>query len=225
MDKWIAVDWGTSFFRAYLIKDEKVLSAAKTNDGMKFVQNNNFEETLVNSIEPWLDNKYKIEVLASGMIGSKQGWIEAPYQKTPCSLHNIDFISPSVKDKRFSLKIFSGISQSNKPDVMRGEETQIAGFLHDNPNFNGSICLPGTHSKWVQIENGHIINFKTFMTGELFEIISKNSVLVHSVTSNKILKNELISSVDEIFKKPEIFGNALFQLRADDLINSRGSEI
>ena len=224
-DKWIAVDWGTSFFRAYLIENEEVVNAVKTNDGMKFVQNNNFEEILVKLIDPWLDYNYKTEVLAGGMVGSKQGWIEAPYQKTPCSLHNIDFISPSVKDKRFSLKIFSGISQSNKPDVMRGEETQIAGFLHDNPNFNGSICLPGTHSKWVQIENGHIINFKTFMTGELFEIISKNSVLVHSVTSNKILKNELISAVDEIFKKPEIFGNALFQLRADDLINSRGSEI
>ena len=224
-DKWIAVDWGTSFFRAYLIENEEVVNAVKTNDGMKFVQNNNFEEILVKLIDPWLDYNYKTEVLASGMVGSKQGWIKAPYQKTPCSLHNIDFISPSVKDKRFSLKIFSGISQSNKPDVMRGEETQIAGFLHDNPNFNGSICLPGTHSKWVQIENGNIINFKTFMTGELFEIISKNSVLVHSVTSNKILKNELISAVDEIFKKPEIFGNALFQLRADDLINSRGSEI
>ena len=63
------------------------------------------------------------------------------------------------------------------------------------------------------------------MTGELFEIISKNSVLIHSVTSNKIKKNELIMAVDEIFKKPETFGNALFQLRADDLINSRGSEI
>ena len=63
------------------------------------------------------------------------------------------------------------------------------------------------------------------MTGELFEIISKNSVLIHSVTSNKIKKNELIKAVDEIFEKPEIFGNALFQLRADDLINSRGSEI
>ena len=224
-DKWIAVDWGTSFFRAYLIENAEVVNAVKTNDGMKFVQNNNFEEILVKLIDPWLDYNYKTEVLASGMVGSKQGWIEAPYQKTPCSLHNIDFISPSVKDKRFSLKIFSGISQSNKPDVMRGEETQIAGFLHDNPNFNGSICLPGTHSKWVQIENGHIINFKTFMTGELFEIISKNSVLVHSVTSNKILKNELISAVNEIFKKPEIFGNALFQLRADDLINSRGSKI
>ena len=224
-DKWIAIDWGTSFFRAYLIENDQVSHSIHTKDGMKFLEKASFEKTLIKLIEPWLENNYKIEVLASGMVGSKQGWVEAPYQKTPCNLHNVDFISPSVKDKRFSLKIFSGISQNNKPDVMRGEETQIAGFLYDNPNFNGSICLPGTHSKWVQIENGHIINFKTFMTGELFEIISKNSVLIHSVTSNKIKKNELIMTVDEIFKKPEIFGNALFQLRADDLINSRGSEI
>jgi len=147
LDKWIAVDWGTSFFRAYLIENDEVLCSVKTNDGIKFVQNNNFEETLVKSIEPWLDNKYKIEVLASGMIGSKQGWVEARYQKTPCNLNNIEFISPSVGDNRFSIKIFSGISNSNNPDVMRGEETQIAGFLYDNPNFNGSICLPGTHSK------------------------------------------------------------------------------
>ena len=224
-DKWIAIDWGTSFFRAYLIENDQVSDSIHTKDGMKFLEKASFEKTLIKLIEPWLENNYKIEVLASGMVGSKQGWVEAPYQSTPCNLHNVNFISPSVKDKRFSLKIFSGISQNNKPDVMRGEETQIAGFLHDNPNFNGSICLPGTHSKWVQIENGHIINFKTFMTGELFEIISKNSVLIHSVTSNKIKKNELIMAVDEIFKKPETFGNALFQLRADDLINSRGSEI
>ena len=224
-DKWIAVDWGTSSFRAYLIENNDVLGDVETNDGMKFVQNHNFEKTLVSLIEPWLDYKHKIEVLASGMVGSKQGWIEAPYQKAPCNLNNIEFISPSIKDNRFSLKIFSGILQSNKPDVMRGEETQIAGFLYDNPNFRGSICLPGTHSKWVQIENGNIVNFKTFMTGELFEIISKNSVLIHSVTSNKIKKIELIRAVDEIFKNPEFFGNALFQLRADDLINSKESVI
>ena len=223
--KWIAVDWGTTSFRAYLMVNNDVLENVETNDGMKFVQNQHFENTLVSLIEPWLDHKHKIEILASGMVGSKQGWIEAPYQKTPCNLNNIEFISPSVKDNRFSLKIFSGISQDYTPDVMRGEETQIAGFLYDNPNFNGSICLPGTHSKWVNIENGNIINFKTFMTGELFEIISKNSILIHSVTSNKILKNELKMAVDEIFKNPEIFGNALFQLRADDLINSKGSKV
>ena len=224
-DKWIAIDWGTSFFRAYLIKNDQVSDSIHTKDGMKFIEKASFEKTLIKLIEPWLENNYKIEVLASGMVGSKQGWVEAPYQSTPCNLHNVKFISPSVKDKRFSLKIFSGISQNNKPDVMRGEETQIAGFLHDNPNFNGSICLPGTHSKWVQIENGHIINFKTFMTGELFEIISKNSVLIHSVEAGKIDKMELLKSVDKIFQNPELLSNALFQLRADDLINSKGPTI
>ena len=108
---------------------------------------------------------------------------------------------------------------------MRGEETQIAGFLNQSPNFNGSICLPGTHSKWVEIRNNNIIKFKTFMTGELFEIISKNSVLIHSVEAEKIDKMELLKSVDKIFKNPELFSNALFQLRADDLINSKGPTI
>ena len=77
---------------------------------MKFVQHQHFEDTLVKLIEPWLDYKYKTEILASGMVGSRQGWIEAPYQKTLCNLNNIQFISPSVKDNRFHLKIFSGIS-------------------------------------------------------------------------------------------------------------------
>ena len=108
---------------------------------------------------------------------------------------------------------------------MRGEETQIAGFLNETPNFNGSICLPGTHSKWVEIRNNNIIKFKTFMTGELFEIISKNSVLIHSVEAEKIDKMELLKSVDKIFQNPELFSNALFQLRADDLINSKGPKI
>ena len=73
------------------------------------------------------------------------------------------------------------MSQSKPADVMRGEETQISGYLAQNPNFNGSICLPGTHTKWVQISAGEIVSFRTFMTGELFNIISKHSILRHSV--------------------------------------------
>ena len=72
-DKWIAVDWGTTSFRAYLMVNNDVLENVETNDGMKFVQNQHFEETLVRIIEPWLDHKHKIEILASGMVGSKQG--------------------------------------------------------------------------------------------------------------------------------------------------------
>ena len=222
MKKWIAVDWGTSTFRAYLVQNNEVSDVIETKDGMKFVKSHLFEQTLLTLIDRWLDNDKITEILASGMVGSKQGWEEAPYQKTPCNLKSLNYITPSLKDNRISLKIFSGVSQINQPDVMRGEETQIAGFLNENPNFNGSICLPGTHSKWVEIKNNNIVKFKTFMTGELFEIISKNSVLIHSVKAEKIDKMELLKSVDEILQKPELFSNALFQLRADDLINSKG---
>tara|TARA_B100000900_G_scaffold409897_1_gene426610 strand:+ start:224 stop:1024 length:801 start_codon:yes stop_codon:yes gene_type:complete len=188
---------------------------------MKFVENRLFEQTLLSLIENWLSEDHVTEILASGMVGSRQGWMESPYQQTPSNLYNMNYVTPNLNDKRISLKIFSGISQIYQPDVMRGEETQIAGFLNNNSNFKGSICLPGTHSKWVEIKNNNIIKFKTFMTGELFEIISKHSVLKHSVISEKIDKIELLKSVEKIFQKPELFSNLLFQLRADDLINSK----
>ena len=225
MEKWIAVDWGTSTFRAYLVQNNKVSNTIETKDGMKFVKSHLFEQTLLSLIDRWLDDDEITEILASGMVGSKQGWEEAPYQQIPCNLKKLNHITPTLKDNRISLKIFSGISQTHQPDIMRGEETQIAGFLNETPNFNGSICLPGTHSKWVEIRNNNIIKFKTFMTGELFEIISKNSVLIHSVEAEKIDKMELLKSVDKILQKPELFSNSLFQLRADDLINSKGPTI
>ena len=221
METWIAVDWGTSSFRAYLIKDDVVLDTIETNDGIKFVKDNNFENTFINLIEKWLIKDKKIDVLASGMLGARQGWIEAPYEKAPCKLNNISYISPILFDDRISLKIFSGISQNDPPDVMRGEETQVAGFLTDNNNFKGSICLPGTHSKWIKINKNILKKFRTFMTGELFEIISKNSVLSHSMKSDKLDTAEILNSVHKILNKPELFANALFQLRADDLLNTK----
>ena len=210
MDRWIAVDWGTSSFRAYLVEDKVVKDTIETKDGMKFIKDNNFENTFINLIGKWLIKDKKTDVLASGMLGARQGWIEAPYEKAPCNLNNLNFISPTLIDSRVSLKIFSGISQNDPPDVMRGEETQIAGFLSDNFQFKGSVCLPGTHSKWVQVNQNNLEKFKTFMTGELFEIISKNSVLVHSVVSDEFDKAEFLKSADKILKCPKLFGNSLF---------------
>ena len=225
MDRWIAVDWGTSSFRAYLVEDKVVKDTIETKDGMKFIKDNDFENTFINLIGKWLIKNKKTDVLASGMLGARQGWIEAPYEKAPCKLNNISYISPILFDDRISLKIFSGISQNDPPDVMRGEETQIAGFLSDNFQFKGSVCLPGTHSKWVQVNQNNLEKFKTFMTGELFEIISKNSVLVHSVVSDEFDKAEFLKSADKILKCPKLFGNSLFQLRADDLVNSGSAVI
>ena len=225
MSRWIAVDWGTSFFRAYLIEDELVSDKIETSDGMKFIQQNDFEKKFISLIEKWLIKGQVVEVLASGMLGARQGWMEAPYEKTPCNLNNINYVSPLLNDDRFSLKIFSGVSQINPPDVMRGEETQVVGFFNQNLNFNGSVCLPGTHSKWIKVKNGLIEHFKTYMSGELFEVIKNNTVLTHSLMSEKIDKKELLNSANKIFQNPKYLTSALFQIRADDLINSRGPEI
>jgi len=225
LSRWIAVDCGTSFFRAYLIEDELVSDKIETSDGMKFIQQNDFEKKFISLIEKWLIKGQVVEVLASGMLGARQGWMEAPYEKTPCNLNNINYVSPLVNDDRFSLKIFSGVSQINSPDVMRGEETQVAGFFYKNLNFKGSVCLPGAHSKWIKVKNGLIEHFKTYMSGELFEVIKKNTVLTHSLMSEKIDKKEFLNSANKIFKNPETLTRALFQIRADDLLNSRKPEI
>ena len=108
---------------------------------------------------------------------------------------------------------------------MRGEETQVAGFFYENPDFVGSICLPGTHTKWIKVKDRSIEKFQTFMTGELFEVISQKTVLMHSVKSNMTDQEEILKSVEMILKDPSLFGNALFQLRADDLVNSKDSVI
>ena len=96
MNKWIAVDWGTTSFRAYLIKNNIVSDRIETKDGMKFINNNSFEKTFISLVENWLDDYQTIEVLASGMVGARQGWSESPYQETPCNLNNIKFISPLI---------------------------------------------------------------------------------------------------------------------------------
>ena len=96
MEKWIAVDWGTSAFRAYLVQDNKVSDTIETKDGMKFVKSHLFEQTLLSLIDRWLDDDKITEILSSGMVGSKQGWEEAPYQQTPCNLKKLNYITHGI---------------------------------------------------------------------------------------------------------------------------------
>ena len=217
MNHWIALDWGTSSFRAYLVRNKFVVDKISTNDGMKFVSKNNFEKILVKNINFWLE-KYNVEIiLASGMVGSKQGWVDVPYKNCPCSVLNLNFKKIKVI-KKINLIILSGISQQRPEDVMRGEETQIAGYLLKNKLFKGTICLPGTHSKWVQISDMKIVNFNTFLTGELFEIIKHNSILSYNLKSNELDQKLMLEAAQTIMQDPSLFTNKLFNIRAKGLL-------
>ena len=196
-----------------------VIDHVSTQEGMKFVDQNEFKKTLIKNIDAW-NNKFDIKVvIASGMVGAKQGWIEVPYINSPCDIRNLNFKSLKILDD-VKIHILSGVSQFNPSDVMRGEETQIAGFLLNNIDFNGSICLPGTHSKWVNLNSYNIQEFTTFLTGELYEIVKKYSILNHSLNTAE-LDDEIVKSAAKlIIENPSFISNKLFEIRAENLLKN-----
>ena len=103
---------------------------------------------------------------------------------------------------------------------MRGEETQIAGFLSLNPGWDGVLCLPGTHTKWAQISAEEVVSFQTFMTGDLFAAIEGNTVLKHSVTSDEWDAAAFDTGVTDAMARPERIAARLFSLRAEGLLNN-----
>ena len=216
---WIAVDWGTSNLRAYIMSaNSEVLAQVNSTKGMGSLNSDQFELALIELISDYLCDDFITPVIACGMVGAKQGWKEAGYISVPAAPpKSTKLTQPNINDPRMAVYILPGMSQSVPADVMRGEETQISGYLDQNPNFNGSICLPGTHTKWVQISAGEVVSFRTFMTGELFNIISKHSVLRHSVGEGWD-EEAFLESVTDGIMNANILTNMLFGLRASSLL-------
>jgi 2-dehydro-3-deoxygalactonokinase len=221
---WIAVDWGTSNLRAWGIgADGEVVAEASSDQGMGKLERSGFEPALLELVGDWLPQGSQTLVIACGMVGARQGWIEVPYRQAPCRPVFADVIgSPQTRDPRLKVKVLAGIKQiAPSPDVMRGEETQIAGFLAENLQFQGTLCLPGTHTKWVRISGGEIARFRTFMTGELFSLLATQSVLRHSLGGAGWDQAEFATAVAAIVSENETNGFAarLFSIRAESLVS------
>ena len=190
----IALDWGTSSLRAYklgaagvvleqrgltfgvmqLPKTARTIAGQWCSDG--------FELAFDEACGDWLDADPDLPVIACGMVGSAQGWREAPYCDTPADVARLGESLVMVRSLcGVDLHIVPGVIQrSPLPNVMRGEETQVLGALQDLPlaaTGNLLIGLPGSHSKWVEVAAGRIVHFDTFMTGELFAVLSEHSIL------------------------------------------------
>ncbi|KFE36417.1 2-dehydro-3-deoxygalactonokinase [Thioclava atlantica] len=220
---WIAVDWGTSQLRAFAMSGERVLAEASSDEGMGRLAPDAFEPALLRLIEPWLGSGVT-PVIACGMVGARQGWAEAPYRTVPCAPVAPGALMPvAARDPRLNVSILPGLCQADPADVMRGEETQIAGFLSLHPEFEGTLILPGTHSKHVRIAGGEVTGFATHMTGELFATLAQHTVLRHSVA-------ELDGTAPEAFAEGLRMGRAgealsrLFGLRAEALLSGLSPE-
>jgi len=216
---WIALDWGTTHLRAWAMDPAgKVLAQAASDDGMARLAPADFEPALLALVAPWLGTG-TTRIVACGMVGSRQGWAEAPYRSVPCAAAADTLTRVAARDARLDLRLIPGVRQTEPADVMRGEETQIAGFLAANPAYDGILCLPGTHSKWVHISAQEIVSFRTFMTGEMFALLSQNSVLRHSIGATGWDAGAFTGALSQAMSRPEALAARLFSLRAETLLH------
>lgn len=217
---WIAVDWGTTHLRTFAMAGNgTVLAKAISEDGMGRLARPEFEPALLRQIGAWLDAARVTPVIACGMVGSRQGWFEAPYRPVPCTPLDAGGMGQvPVADPRISVQIVPGLKQTTPPDVMRGEETQIAGALALAPGFEGVLCLPGTHSKWAHVSAGEVVSFQTCMTGEMFALLSEQSVLRHGMAEDRWDDAAFDAGVSETLSYPERLGARLFGIRAQGLL-------
>jgi 2-dehydro-3-deoxygalactonokinase len=189
----IALDWGTTQLRAYRFDgDGKVAESRQLASGIMRIATDEaapagFERAFEQACGDWISARPATAIIACGMIGSAQGWREAPYLEVPASLDELGRALTRVETaRRAVLHIIPGlIERGPLPEVMRGEETQLAGALGDDEAGPAArpagadtwIGLPGTHSKWVRVRDRRVVQFKTFMTGEVFAALCAHTIL------------------------------------------------
>jgi 2-dehydro-3-deoxygalactonokinase len=174
----IAVDWGTSSFRAFRLgADGRVIARVAAAEGILAVPPGGFAAALRRHIGPWLAEGER-RVLLSGMVGSRQGWIEAPYLPCPAGAEDIAAALLPVPFEGAEVLLVPGLTDADEadvPEVMRGEETQVIGALGHLPE--GLACLPGSHSKWARVAAGRITAFRTYFSGEAFSALRSGTIL------------------------------------------------
>ncbi len=180
----IGLDWGTTAMRAYLFDAlGNVLATRASSDGvMRLPQPGGFDAAFEAACGDWLESSPNLPVIAAGMVGSAQGWREAPYVDTPADASALVAGIVRVKTGRgVHVHIVPGvIERGDLPNVMRGEETQIVGALASaaiGGEARSLVGLPGTHAKWAVVRGERIESFHTFMTGELYSALREHTIL------------------------------------------------
>jgi 2-dehydro-3-deoxygalactonokinase len=176
----IAGDWGTSRLRLYLCDKAGHVLARAEGEGAAVAD---CAGRFAAAVAPWDKAHGMLPAVLGGMVGSTIGWREVPYLKCPARPGGIAGAALRLEADGRAVAILPGLSCTGKtgaPDVMRGEETQILGALRLAPELARGrhvICMPGTHAKWVVVEDGAVIEFQTALSGELFELLRRHSVL------------------------------------------------
>lgn len=237
----ICVDWGSSNFRAFLLSSSgQLLDCISANQGMLKLAKDQFEAVLMQQVSPWL-KLGPLPILMAGMVGSQRGWQEAAYVECPATIDdlasNLTWVKNNAKLKIAIVPGLKGNSISGQRDVMRGEEVQIFGALAllqqsdsniDNQESQSQMlfCLPGTHSKWARLDllqkQAKVRDFSTQMTGELYALLDKHSILsgnVKSATDNLVMDAEVFEQGIACAQRSGGLLHQLFSARTNVLAN------
>ncbi|MEO3470506.1 2-dehydro-3-deoxygalactonokinase [Roseomonas sp. CAU 1739] len=180
----IGIDWGTSSLRAYrFAADGQITGRRDTPRGILTVAPGDFPDTLHAVAGDWIDNG-EGRILMCGMVGSRQGWLEAPYLPCPAGLDGLAAAAIALPYPGADLHLLPGLSCRDRhgvPDVMRGEETQILGAALGDAE--ATVCLPGSHSKWARVKGGEVTAFATHFTGEAFAALAGHTILARMMNA------------------------------------------
>ena len=221
---WVAVDWGTTHFRIWRMQDKNALEGREASCGLLNLKKEEFEPTLKEHLHGWPEES---PVLMSGMVGSRQGWQEAPYLFLPVSLKDVAIgaVDVQTNDLQRKVHVLPGVAcqEESRPDVMRGEETQMLGLGAGSSEWSGIICLPGTHCKWARVALGQVQQFDTYLTGELFSIVRQQSILWHDLESGDVDVEQpaFAKGVSTGFEETTPLLTSLFRIRATSLLLDR----
>ena len=220
---YLIVDWGTTNFRVFLMdKNGDLVKKKELALGLLHVKDGDFANALEGVLSEWLDNYQSLPIIMAGMVGSLQGWFNVDYVQT-----NVDTNSLAENSYKFILPwgapatIIPGVTHKlsdDRYDVMRGEEVQVFGLskLIGKTLFNA--ILPGTHSKHIRVVNGKITELLSFMTGELFSVITEHTILGKGLPEQKDSAEAFLRGVKE--SKTDKLTNVLFAARTHRLFNN-----
>jgi 2-dehydro-3-deoxygalactonokinase len=216
-----AADWGTSNLRIWLLAhDGSPLGELRSEEGLIKVADRNFAGVLDGKLKE-LGAAPDLPVIICGMAGSRQGWVEAPYVETPAALDEVLLNAVRAPHPARDIRILPGIAQKDagQPDVMRGEETQLLGL--GGLSGKRTVCMPGTHCKWVSLDGRRVTGFTTFLTGELFGVFSTQSLLRHSVDpAGRVEADDadFLEACRALTAEPGQLSARLFSIRAASLL-------
>lgn len=231
---YVGVDWGTSRMRAMLIEEE---GQAPDRDHVVYGDgiaklDRPIADVLLSAIEPWTDKHGKLDIVMAGMVGSNIGWRETRYLPCPASLADLTDQAERFEQCGHRMAILPGVRCTNpmgQPDLMRGEELQMLGWLAANAGVSQAdrlYCLPGTHTKWCRMDGGRLEYFNTSLTGELFAMLKEHSILVPKddvIFAKPFEKDTFLKGVDVILDQPSALLHSLFSTRTRKLVQGEAA--